>query len=391
MDLTLIYRALADGQVDVIAGDATAGLIEALDLAMLEDDRQYFPPYDAVPGRARGDAAAPSRDRRRARAGSAGRVTARDDAAHELRRRRASARTRPRSSARFSTRSTGSMIDELVTSTVDVRLYDRLRTDRTDRRSEDPMSRHARHAYTEQFRNAHRDPHRRQPVQIYSLPALEKAGFPGVVAAAVLDEDPAREPAAPRGQRLRQGRRHPRARASGTPTAGVEKEISFMPARVLLQDFTGVPCVVDLAAMRDAIVALGGDPGSRQPAAAGRARHRPLGAGRLLRPRRRVRAQRRARVLAQPRALRVPALGPARVQQLPGRAARHRHRPPGQHRVPRARGVLARRSTARRSRIPTRSSAPTRTRRWSTDSASSAGASAASRPRRRCSASRSRC
>lgn len=49
MDLTLIYRALADRQVDVIAGDATAGLIEALDLVALEDDRQYFPPYDAVP------------------------------------------------------------------------------------------------------------------------------------------------------------------------------------------------------------------------------------------------------------------------------------------------------------------------------------------------------
>lgn len=49
MDLTLIYRALANGEVDVIAGDATAGLIEALSLSMLEDDRQYFPPYDAVP------------------------------------------------------------------------------------------------------------------------------------------------------------------------------------------------------------------------------------------------------------------------------------------------------------------------------------------------------
>jgi osmoprotectant transport system permease protein len=49
MDLTLIYRAIAEGQVDVIAGDATAGLIDALDLAVLEDDRQYFPPYDAVP------------------------------------------------------------------------------------------------------------------------------------------------------------------------------------------------------------------------------------------------------------------------------------------------------------------------------------------------------
>jgi osmoprotectant transport system permease protein len=49
MDLTLIYRALAEGQVDVVAGDATAGLIDALNLTMLEDDRQYFPPYDAVP------------------------------------------------------------------------------------------------------------------------------------------------------------------------------------------------------------------------------------------------------------------------------------------------------------------------------------------------------
>ena len=49
MDLTLIYRALANRQVDVIAGDATAGLIEALHLTALEDDRHYFPPYDAVP------------------------------------------------------------------------------------------------------------------------------------------------------------------------------------------------------------------------------------------------------------------------------------------------------------------------------------------------------
>ena len=49
MDLTLIYRALASGQVDVVAGDATAGLIEALDLVALEDDRRYFPPYDALP------------------------------------------------------------------------------------------------------------------------------------------------------------------------------------------------------------------------------------------------------------------------------------------------------------------------------------------------------
>src|SRR5213080_5432589 len=43
------------------------------------------------------------------------------------------------------------------------------------------------------------------------------------------------------------------------------REISFMPACVLLQDFTGVPCVVDLAAMRDGIVRLGGDPNKVNP------------------------------------------------------------------------------------------------------------------------------
>ena len=46
-------------------------------------------------------------------------------------------------------------------------------------------------------------------------------------------------------------------RAAKAPSV---KEISFMPARVLLQDFTGVPCVVDLAAMRDALAAMGADP-----------------------------------------------------------------------------------------------------------------------------------
>ncbi len=44
-----------------------------------------------------------------------------------------------------------------------------------------------------------------------------------------------------------------------------QKEISFMPARVLLQDFTGVPCVVDLAAMRDALAAAGADPERANP------------------------------------------------------------------------------------------------------------------------------
>lgn len=49
MDLSLIYRALAERQVDVIAGDATNALIDSLDLQLLADNRRYFPPYDAVP------------------------------------------------------------------------------------------------------------------------------------------------------------------------------------------------------------------------------------------------------------------------------------------------------------------------------------------------------
>ncbi|HTA22463.1 MAG TPA: glycine betaine ABC transporter substrate-binding protein [Terriglobales bacterium] len=49
MDLGLIARALNNKQVDLIAGNMTDGLIPALDLLVLEDDRHYFPPYEAVP------------------------------------------------------------------------------------------------------------------------------------------------------------------------------------------------------------------------------------------------------------------------------------------------------------------------------------------------------
>ncbi|MGE5175269.1 MAG: aconitate hydratase AcnA [Hyphomicrobiales bacterium] len=55
--------------------------------------------------------------------------------------------------------------------------------------------------------------------------------------------------------------------ASWDPHAEPDREISFTPARVLLQDFTGVPAVVDLAAMRDAMAALGGDPKRINPQA----------------------------------------------------------------------------------------------------------------------------
>jgi osmoprotectant transport system substrate-binding protein len=48
MDLGLTYRAIADKQVDLIAGDSTAGLISSLNLVVLKDDKHYFPPYDAA-------------------------------------------------------------------------------------------------------------------------------------------------------------------------------------------------------------------------------------------------------------------------------------------------------------------------------------------------------
>ena len=49
MDLGLTYKAVANGQVDFIAGNSTDGLIDALGLVVLTDDKHYFPPYDAVP------------------------------------------------------------------------------------------------------------------------------------------------------------------------------------------------------------------------------------------------------------------------------------------------------------------------------------------------------
>ena len=101
--------------------------------------------------------------------------------------------------------------------------------------------------------------------------------------AAVQPQGAAGEPAAHRGRRQHHRRPHPRARRRGTPTAEPDTEIQFTPARVIMQDFTGVPCVVDLATMREAVADLGGDPTQDQPARPGRAGHRPLGHRRRLR------------------------------------------------------------------------------------------------------------
>jgi len=60
---------------------------------------------------------------------------------------------------------------------------------------------------------------------------------------------------------------HIKALASWDPSVEPDTEIQFTPARVVMQDFTGVPCVVDLATMREAIVELGGDPSKVNPLA----------------------------------------------------------------------------------------------------------------------------
>jgi aconitate hydratase len=98
-----------------------------------------------------------------------------------------------------------------------------------------------------------------QRFQYFSLPALENAGFPGLArlpySLKILLENLLR----------REDNRFVdaddiRALAGWDVASKTPTEIAFMPARVLLQDFTGVPAVVDLAAMRDGVVRLGGDP-----------------------------------------------------------------------------------------------------------------------------------
>ena len=96
-------------------------------------------------------------------------------------------------------------------------------------------------------------------VEYVSLPALERAGFPQVsklpYSLRILLENLLRheDGAFVKADDIA-------ALAKWDPAGKAEKEISFAPARVLLQDFTGVPAVVDLATMRDGVASLGGDP-----------------------------------------------------------------------------------------------------------------------------------
>src|ERR1700730_1741105 len=101
-------------------------------------------------------------------------------------------------------------------------------------------------------------------VQVYSLTRLEAAGFPEIArlpySLKILLENLLRH----EDERF--------VKATDIESLGrwdvksaVQQEVSFVPARVLLQDFTGVPAVVDLAAMRDAVARLGGDPNRVNP------------------------------------------------------------------------------------------------------------------------------
>jgi len=100
--------------------------------------------------------------------------------------------------------------------------------------------------------------------QIYSLPALQNAGFGEIArlpySMKILLENLLRHED---GRFVKAA--DVEALARWDLKSGAQKEISFAPARVLLQDFTGVPAVVDLAAMRDGIARLGGDPNRVNP------------------------------------------------------------------------------------------------------------------------------
>ncbi len=181
------------------------------------------------------------------------------------------------------------------------------------------------------------------------------------------------------------------ALGSWQPNAEPDTEIQFTPARVIMQDFTGVPCIVDLATMREAIAALGGDPEKVNPLAPAELviDHSVIadlfGTADAL--------ERNVEIEYERNGERYQFLrwGQTAFDDFkvvpPGTGIVHQVNIEYLARVTYTRDGRWRRC----GRTPTPASAPTRTPRWSTASACSAGASAASRPRPRCSASRCRC
>ena len=178
--------------------------------------------------------------------------------------------------------------------------------------------------------------------QFYSLPALEQAGVGKIsrlpVSIRIVLESGAAQ------LRRQEGHRGARARArrTGQPTAPRTDEIPFVVARVVLQDFTGVPLLVDLAAMRTVAAEHGQEPEDRSSrwcrstsSSTTRCMIDYYGRPNALDLNMKLEFKRNERALP------VPEVGHAGVRHVQGRAARHRHRPPGQPRVPRARRAQA--------------------------------------------------
>ena len=192
----------------------------------------------------------------------------------------------------------------------------------------------------------------------HSLPALEKAGVGPIsrlpVSIRIVLESVLRN---------RDGKKitgdHIRQLANWQPNAPRTEEIPFVVARILLQDFTGVPLLCDLAAMRSVASRLGHDPEADRAAGAGRSRRRSLGADGLLQRSDRARPQHEGGIPAQCGALQVHQVGNAGIQHLQGRSAR------GSASCTRSTSSILRAACTRRmvSTIPTRWSEPTRTRR----------------------------
>ena len=155
---------------------------------------------------------------------------------------------------------------------------------------------------------------------------------------------------------------HVQAVAGWSPTGADRGEVPFMPARVVLQDFTGVPCVVDLAAMRDAMARMKGDPDRINPVVPcdlvidHSVQVDSYGSERSLKLNVELEFSRN-RERYQLLKFAQRAFDNFRVVP-PG----HRHRPPGQPRVPGADGAAPAPSSASSRPIPTRWSAPIRTR-----------------------------
>ncbi len=185
---------------------------------------------------------------------------------------------------------------------------------------------------------------------------------------------------------------HIRAIANWDPNAEPDQEIQFTPARVVMQDFTGVPCIVDLATMREAMADLGGDP----------QKINPLAPAELV-----IDHSVIADVFGTPESFERNVeieyqRNGERYQFLrwgQGAFSDFKVVPPGTGIVHQvniehlARVIFPRLRRGDKTRRLPRHLRGHRlaTPRWSTASASSAGASAASRPRRPCSASPSRC